>query len=156
PVRYEAARDDVLPHLEHSWQPVHPQEIDDSSEVELVERIGGDNHSVGTFAHRRGERAVELVDVAYPHGNQRYRDRRRRRLQFDKVVHVGNIFWIPKQRHTREGRHGFLEDLQAFGDDLRTEDGIPCDISTRSGKARYETCLHWIAGPHHDDGDPGR
>jgi len=59
-------------------------------------------------------------------------------LQFDEVVRIGNIFWIPKQRHAQEGRHGFLEDLQAFGYDLRTKDSVPCNISTRSGKARYE------------------
>src|SRR5215475_3369101 len=66
---------------------------------------------------------------------------------------VGGIIWIPKEGHTREGGNNLLEELQPFSSDLRAKDGVPSDIASGPGEARYEPGPHWIANSHHDDGD---
>jgi hypothetical protein len=50
-------------------------------------------------------------------------------------------------------RNDFLEQLEAFGPELRSEKGVPGDITSRPGKARDETISNRISQRPGDDWD---
>jgi hypothetical protein len=62
---------------------------------------------------------------------------------------------LPEKGYARNGWNSLLEKLQPLGTDVRAKDGVPGDISSRSGKAWHEPGAHGIADRDHDDGNRG-
>jgi hypothetical protein len=55
-----------------------------------------------------------------------------------------------------QARHGFLEQLQALGRELRTEKSRPRDVAPGARKAGDQSARHHVAADRHDDGDRRR
>src|SRR5262245_58223555 len=98
-------------------------------------------------------KALSNSSTAHRDGEQLYPQRLYRHSQLGELGWVGGIIWIPKKGHAREGGNNLLEELQPFSSDLRAKDGVPSDIASGPGEARYQPGPHWIANSHHDDGD---
>jgi len=64
---------------------------------------------------------------------------------------------LPEDSYPGDSRNGLLEQLQAFGDCLRGEEGQPRDVAARARKAGDKPAPNRIGGSSEDDGDrPGR
>src|SRR5262245_14920694 len=137
---------------EHSRYPIVGEKIDDPPDAELVEGIVGHQERIGALPHHGSEGVVEFIGTAHRDGEQLYPQRLYRHSQLGELGGVGGIIWIPKKGHTREGGNNLLEELQPFSSDLRPKVGVPGDIASGPGEARYQPGPHWIANSHHDDG----
>ena len=62
---------------------------------------------------------------------------------------------MPEGSDARDRGNRFLEQLQTLGNQLRAEEGQPCDVSTLARKARHEPVSDRIAHSLRDNGDHG-
>src|SRR5262245_21706138 len=145
----------VLAQLIHCRQPVLRHEVHDPCDTDLVDRFGGHRERIGALLHHCCECGLELDARTHAYRHDRHTQRRCRSLYLFELEDIGGVVRIPEKGYARDGWNNLLENLQPLGTDVRANDGVAGDISSRSGEAWHEPGAYGIADRDHDDGDRG-
>src|SRR5262249_27631250 len=117
--------------------------------------FGGHRERIGALLHHCCEGGLELDARAHAYRDDRHTQPRCRSLYLFELEDIGGVVRIPEKGHARDGWNGQFEKLQPLGTDVRTNDAVAGDISSRSGEAWHEPGAYGIADRDHDDGNRG-
>src|SRR6516165_6139243 len=110
-LRAEASGNHVLSLLEHRRQPVLRQEVDDPTNMELMEGVGSYREPIGSLPHHCGESGIKLVGTANRNKLHCHAQRGCRGFPLFDVGGMRSVVRIPEKSDVRDGRKDLLEKL---------------------------------------------
>src|SRR5262245_65637725 len=86
-----------------------------------MRRVVGHLKRLWPLSHHMSEGAVEFTHVAYFDRNQRDVEPRKYHPEFVDLSRIRFVIWVPKKGHASELRDQLFEELETFGDDIRSQ-----------------------------------
>src|SRR5262245_29216283 len=86
----------------------------------------------------RGKGTIKLVGDSRLHKLKLHAQRPSGTLRLAELLLYAQEARIPEYGHSGEARNRLCEELQSFASDVRSLDRQPCDIASRTRKARHK------------------